>query len=170
MISDRLPFSSMLVLWRIISYGRVSVGIAYIEQEEDHGTLTVLDGVSYSSFMHLYIIILSHIMNPTVISLQPGFLRSLGVYRCPLCSLRCHAVNTIRSTSLSSRLLALLSGEGISTYSTTTNSTGETVNNYISLFLVCRAIPIVGVGNKRRILTGHGDLPTCRGSTGWEIL
>ena len=28
----------------------ISVGIAYIEQGENHGTTTILDGVSYSAY------------------------------------------------------------------------------------------------------------------------
>ena len=69
MISDRLPFSSMLVLLRLaLSHGRVSRYIAYTEQGEN--IPTILDGVSYSAFIQLCRVILSRMVNFTVASLQ----------------------------------------------------------------------------------------------------
>ena len=76
----------------------------------------VLDRASYSAFIHLCRVILSHMMNPTVVSFQSDLLRSLDVYRRPLCFPQYYAVNTIRSTSSSPSLLALPSGEGVSTH------------------------------------------------------
>ena len=76
----------------------------------------ILDGVSYSAFTHLCRVILSHMMNPTVVSLQYDLLRSLGVYRRQLRFPQCSAVNTIRFTSSSSTLLALPSCKGLSTH------------------------------------------------------
>ena len=63
----------MVVLVRLVlSYGRVSNWIAYTEQGENHGTLMILGGASYSAFIQLCRVILSHLMNPTVVSLQPN--------------------------------------------------------------------------------------------------
>ena len=47
----------------------VSVGKVYIKQGENHGTTMILDGVSYSAFIHLCRVILSRMMDPTVVSL-----------------------------------------------------------------------------------------------------
>ena len=61
--------------WQVIGrhkfgYTTVSVGIAYIEQGENHGTTMILDGVSHSAFIHLCRVILFRMINPTVVSLQ----------------------------------------------------------------------------------------------------
>ena len=46
------------------------VGTAYIEQGEIHGTTMILDGVSYSASIPLCSVILSRMMNLTVVSLR----------------------------------------------------------------------------------------------------
>ena len=70
----------------------------------------ILGGVSYSAFTHLCRVILSRMMNPAAVSLQPD---PFTVYTCVLFGtyvsrrlltptvfpLQCYAVNTIRSTS-----------------------------------------------------------------------
>ena len=45
-----------------------------LKQGENHGTTMILEGVSYSAFIHSCRVILSRIMNPTVVSLQPDLL------------------------------------------------------------------------------------------------
>ena len=61
----------MLVLLRLVlSHGRVSKWIAYPEQGGNHGTLMILDGVSYSAFIQLCRVVISRLMNHTVVSLQ----------------------------------------------------------------------------------------------------
>ena len=60
----------MLVLLRLVlSHGRSSKWIAYTEQGENHGTLMILDEVSYSAFIQLRRVILSRLMHSTVVSL-----------------------------------------------------------------------------------------------------
>ena len=68
----------------------------------------VLDGVSYFAFIHICRVILYHMMNPTVVSLQPDPFWSrrvplFGTYVYARCVsqyvLQCNVVNTIRSTS-----------------------------------------------------------------------
>ena len=68
--------------------------IAYTEPGgENHGPM-ILDGVSYSTFIHFCTIILYRVMNPTVVSLSRAkycliyrVVLSLGVYRRPCVSL-----------------------------------------------------------------------------------
>ena len=70
----------------------------------------IIDGVSYSTSIHLCRVILSHMMNPTVVSLQSDPLWSrrvplFGTYVSrrlltpAVFPLKCYAANTIRSTS-----------------------------------------------------------------------
>ena len=77
---------------------------------ENHGTLMILDGVSYSAFIYLCRVILSHMMNPTVVSLQsdPFWSRRVPLFGTyvsrrlltpAVFPLQCYAVNTIRSIS-----------------------------------------------------------------------
>ena len=88
----------------------------------------ILDGVSYSVFTHLCRVILSRMMNPTGVILQPGLLLVFNLtlsgidvcldwhLRPNVCFPQRYAVNTIRSTSSSPRLLVFPSGEGVSTH------------------------------------------------------
>ena len=64
------PTFPSITMDQLISTSLLSVGIAYIEQGENHGTTMILDGVSYSAFIHLCRVILSRMMNPSVVSLQ----------------------------------------------------------------------------------------------------
>ena len=67
---------------KIVHFFDLSVGIAYIEQGQNHGTTIILDRVSYSAPIHLCRVILSHMMNPTVVSLHLTLLRFLDVCPC----------------------------------------------------------------------------------------
>ena len=64
------PLSSFVCFYFAVCCIRLSVGIAYIEQGENHGTTIILGGVSCSAFIHLCRVILSRMINPIVVSLQ----------------------------------------------------------------------------------------------------